>query len=77
MFESIESQNNLEGKVIPLTRLLRKPEVLHVTGIGHTTLHKLIREGSFPKPVPITGKAVGWVDSEVQKWVDARIQSRD
>jgi prophage regulatory protein len=77
MFESVETQNNLVGRVIPLTRLLRKPEVLTLTGIGQTTLHKLISEGSFPKPVPITGKVVGWVDSEIQKWIASRINLRD
>lgn len=77
MFESIEAQNNLQGLVTPLTRLLRKPEVLLLTGIRSTTLHKLVNEGSFPKPVPITGKAVGWVDHEVQDWVESRIQNRN
>ncbi|EMM7970256.1 AlpA family phage regulatory protein [Pseudomonas aeruginosa] len=31
----------------------------------------------FPKPVPLVGRCVGWVDSEVHNWILARIEERD
>ncbi|MBV2133377.1 AlpA family phage regulatory protein [Pseudomonas sp. MAP12] len=34
-------------------------------------------EGSFPKPVSLGDRCVGWVDSEVHDWILARIEERD
>jgi len=77
MQQSIQEQNNLKGRLIPLTRLLRRDEVLRLTGIKQTYLYQLMRDGKFPKSVPLGGKIVGWIDQEVQYWVEARIAERD
>jgi len=58
-------------------RIIRLKEVIDCTGLGRSTIYKYISEGSFPKPVPLGGRAVGWVESEVLSWVMARIEARD
>lgn len=58
-------------------RLIRLKEVKHATGLGRSTIYKYISEGSFPKPVSLGDRAVGWVESEVTSWVMARIEARD
>ena len=60
--------------------ILRRSEVLHKIGISKTTLQTLMDAGQFPKPVKLGGpdaRAVGWVDSEVQDWIDQKIAERD
>jgi prophage regulatory protein len=58
---------------LSILRFIRLPEVKQITGLGKTTLYALIKEGSFPAPVPLTGRAVGWVAEEVYQWVRDRI----
>jgi prophage regulatory protein len=58
-------------------RIIRLKEVKHATGLGRSTIYKYISEGSFPKPVSLGDRAVGWVESEVTGWVMARIEARD
>lgn len=58
-------------------RIIRLKEVKHATGLGRSTIYKYISEGSFPKPVSLGDRAVGWVESEVAGWVMARIEARD
>ena len=58
-------------------RIIRLKEVIDCTGLGRSTIYKYISEGSFPKPVPLGDRAVGWVESEVMSWVMARIEARD
>ncbi|EML3184785.1 AlpA family phage regulatory protein, partial [Pseudomonas aeruginosa] len=41
------------------------------------TIYKYIGEGTFPKPVSLGDRCVGWVDSEVHDWILARIEERD
>lgn len=36
-----------------------------------------IREGRFPRPVPLGGRAVAWVEKEISEWTDARVAERD
>lgn len=54
-------------------RFIRLPEVKQITGLGKTTLYALMKEGVFPAPVPLSGRAVGWVAEEVAQWCRGRI----
>ncbi|AMD02491.1 helix-turn-helix transcriptional regulator [Halomonas chromatireducens] len=54
-------------------RLLRRPDVLHRCGISNSTLHRLINTGDFPAPVPLSPRAVAWVETEIDHWIEERI----
>ena len=60
-----------------MKKLLRKKDVLAVTGFKNSTLYKYISEDRFPKPVSLGERAVAWVESEVEAWIEARISARD
>ena len=32
-------------------------------------------QGTFPKPVSLGGSAVGWLEAEVQQWLQPRIEA--
>ncbi len=57
------------------TRLLHLREVLNRTSLSRSHTYRLIAEGAFPASVPL-GSRVAWVESEVQAWIDARIEER-
>ena len=52
-------------------RFLRKPEVLDKTGLSKSTLHLRIAEGLFCPPIPLGGRAVGFVNHEVDAVLSA------
>lgn len=58
-------------------RIVRLKEVIDSTGLARSTIYKYIAEGTFPKPVSLGDRCVGWVDSEVHDWILARIEERD
>lgn len=58
-------------------RFLRLPAVKDVTGLKRSSIYEKIAEGSFPKPVPLTPRAVAWVESEIIAWQKARKAERD
>lgn len=58
-------------------RILKRPAVEAKAGLSRNHLYSQISEGRFPKPVRIGRKAVGWVESEVDAWIKARIDERD
>jgi prophage regulatory protein len=62
---------------VRLDRFLRRPEVERVTGLGRSTIYNKMASGEFPKPIPISGGAVGWLESEIATWQEKRIAARD
>jgi len=58
-------------------RLIKLPEVIKMTSLGRSSILKLVNNKSFPQPVTVIGRACAWVESEVQDWIEARINERD
>lgn len=58
-------------------RFMRRAEVHHVTGLKNTALQRRINSGTFPPPIPLGPKVVGWIESEVDAVVKALIRGRD
>jgi prophage regulatory protein len=58
-------------------RLLRRAEVQRKVGLSKSVIYDKIRCGIFPQPVPVTAKAVGWIESEIDQWIADRIAARD
>ena len=52
---------------------LRLPQVKQRTGISRSSLYAKIQRGEFPAPVNLGARAVGWVESEVDRWIADRI----
>ncbi len=57
--------------------LLNLKEVIHVTGLGRSSIYKFMDEGHFPKSVSIGGRSVMWDESEIQEWICVKITQRD
>ena len=45
--------------------------VCEATTLGATSIKKMVREGSFPKPREIGTRRVGWLVSEIEEWAVA------
>jgi prophage regulatory protein len=57
----------------PLT-YMRLPEVLRRTGLKHTTINEMEARGKFPGRIKLSERAVGWVESEVEEWLEQRFE---
>lgn len=58
------------------TFILRLNDVKERTGLPRSTIYLRISQGSFPKPVNLGGRTVGWVEAEVQQWLDLQLANR-
>lgn len=56
---------------------LRRGDVEKVTGLPRSTIYQLMSEGKFPKPIPLSARSVGWLESEVAAWQEKRIAARE
>lgn len=58
-------------------RILRLAEVEAITGKKRSAIYDGIDAGTFPKPISLGERTVGWLETEVMDWVEARIAERD
>ena len=55
-----------------MKKLLRKPKVISKTGISGPTIWRLEKAGKFPKRLQISPGAVGWLEQDIDEWIESR-----
>lgn len=55
---------------------IRIKQVQYQTGLGRSTIYKLMAAGDFPFPVKLTPKSSAWVFSDVENWKLSRMEDR-
>ena len=56
----------------PLPPFLRLPAVLKATGLARSTVYRMVAEHTFPAPVKLAKRAVGWRQDDVREWTNGR-----
>ena len=55
-----------------IQRILRLPAVLQATGLARSTVYRMMAEHTFPAPVKLAKRAVGWRHDDVRQWTNGR-----
>jgi len=58
-------------------RILRGPAARDKTGDSRSQQYDLMARGLYPRNVPLSAKARGWVDDELEALNQARVAARD
>lgn len=59
-----------------MLRIHRRPRVLKLVGLSDTTLWRRVRAGDFPAPFRLSPRAVGWLASDIEDWIQSRASRR-
>jgi prophage regulatory protein len=75
MATNINSKQNGNTSSPATARIIRWPKVHDKVDLCRSHVHQLVSKGEFPAPIKLTpnGRASGWVESEVDTWVEQRI----
>jgi len=58
-------------------KFLKFADVVKRTSISRAELYRRVEAGTFPRPVPLGGARVGFVEAEVDRWMVDRLATRD
>jgi prophage regulatory protein len=58
-------------------KILRRGEVEQATGLPRATIYDKIAKGMFPRPIKLGKRSVGWLETEITEWQQARVVERD
>jgi prophage regulatory protein len=56
----------------PLRLFARLPTVMQATGLGRSTIYRLVASGAFPAPVHLGPRAIAWRWADLDQWSDSR-----
>lgn len=57
-----------------MNTILRLSTVKNRTGLSRSTIYLRMQQGTFPKQISLGGRAIGWVEEEIEAWVSKQIE---
>ena len=54
-------------------KILKIGDVEERTGKKKSSIYMDIKAGTFPAPISLGGRSRGWVDTDIDEWLDRRI----
>lgn len=55
--------------------ILRLPVTKSRTGLSRSTIYLRIANGEFPAPISLGGRAVGWLEHEIDNWLAEKVEA--
>ena len=69
--EYVHQMRKFSREVRSHDRIVRLREVAEIVGLARSTIYLRIKEGSFPKPISLGKRSVGWKESQITAWLDS------
>jgi prophage regulatory protein len=60
-----------------MSKILRLPAVLELTGLSRSSIYLRLAQGTFPKRVSLGSRAIGWRESDVVSWIETLSERGD
>lgn len=57
-----------------MERLIKIDEVRSRVGLSRSAIYRMMAQGGFPMQVKQGNRAAAWVDSEIEAWIQRRIE---
>jgi len=55
--------------------LIKLPNVIQRTGLSRSSIYLKISKGEFPKQINLSERSIGFIESEIDNWIDERIKA--
>lgn len=56
-----------------IKKVLRLRATKDWTGLSRSTIYAMMKAGTFPKSISLGARAIGWIEADIQGWIDSRI----
>jgi prophage regulatory protein len=56
-----------------MNTILRLSTVKSRTGLSRSTIYLRMRQGTFPRQISLGGRAIGWIENEIEDWLSHQI----
>ena len=59
-----------------MNKILRLPQTIQKTGLSRSPIYTLLNAGKFPAKIQLSERAIGFLESEVNDWIQQKTQNR-
>ena len=60
-----------------MQKFVRLPDVIERTSLSRSTIYEMMAQGRFPRPVKLSLRSNGWIEAEINAWLDSRVAQRE
>ena len=60
-----------------MSKVLKVKEVAEEINVSVPQVYKLVNLGRFPKPIKLGERGSGWLTSEIEAWLQSKVDARD
>ena len=60
-----------------MSRILKVKQVAKEINVSVPQVYKLVSLGRFPKPIKLGERGSGWLTSEIEAWLQSKVDARD
>ena len=60
-----------------MTKVLKAKQVAEEINVSVPQVYKLVSLGRFPKPIKLGERGSGWLITEIDAWLQSRVDLRD
>lgn len=57
-------------------QIIRLHDASKKTGLSRSTIYELIKKGEFPEQVHLGPRVMGFIESEIDAWLEAKMAQR-
>lgn len=54
-----------------MSKIYRLEDVCAIVGLHRATIYRKIKEGTFPEPVKLSARAIGWKEEQITSWIES------
>lgn len=56
-----------------MSKILRLDGAKSASGLSRSTIYNMMKTGDFPQSILLGARAIGWLESDVQRWISLRV----
>jgi prophage regulatory protein len=60
-----------------MIKILRLEAAKETTGLSRSSIYNMMKTGDFPRSILLGERAVGWLESDIQLWINSRVRKQD
>jgi prophage regulatory protein len=57
--------------------MIKLKDVQRITSLSRSSIYAYIDKGIFPTQVKLGARSVAWLESDIQSWVESKINARN
>ncbi len=56
-----------------VNKIVRLKQTIEDTGLPRSSIYRYVKAGTFPAPIKLSDRSIGFLESELNEWLESRV----